>query len=272
MSLVGTLKPELAGYMKQVGELSRRIAEEYDLSKEELDQIEMAGMIHDIGLLGLPDDILSTDESQMSKDEFRMYSQHPMLASICLESIEKLGAVGEIVLYHHERFDGRGFPSGLKGYEIPLGARIIGVAAEYLRIVRMWPHNIQSIKERAARYLGAVVDDITASDIDKMLEKIAQKIILDQAHQKYDINVVSNLIKKLKVSPEHAGDGGKKAGKVLFVLLDDLKEGMELVHDLRLHDSRLLLVKGSVLKASSIKSIQDLGKKKLLGEHVYVAA
>jgi len=104
-----------------------------------------------------------------------------------------------------------------------------------------------------------------------MLEKIGQKIILLQANQKYDMDVVVNLVKKVK-EPAEVKEVKKQKGKgVVKVGFEDLKEGMVLVTDLRLKDGRLLLVKGTKLKNSSIKTVQIIGERKLLDGQIFVS-
>jgi response regulator RpfG family c-di-GMP phosphodiesterase len=97
-SLVETLNPELGEQMRQVAPIAREIAEEYGLDKKELDQIEIAGMLHDIGLLGLPDKILQKDEDDLSEKEFKIYSQHPAIGQICLQHVESQDQVSAIIL------------------------------------------------------------------------------------------------------------------------------------------------------------------------------
>ncbi len=270
-SLIGTLNPKLGKYMGHVAQLARELAEDFQIDKEELDQIEMAGMIHDIGLLGLPDDILTIDEDHMDKEQLKIFMQHPVIASTCLESVERLNRVGEIILYHHEHVDGTGFPAGLKGDEIPMGSRIIGAVADYCKIVNTWPKDPEQIKQRARQYFGSAIKDIDNSEPEKMLEKIGQKIILLQANQKYDMDVVVNLVKKAK-EPVEVKEVRKQKGKgVVKVGFEDLKEGMVLVTDLRLKDGRLLLVKGTRLKNSSIKKVQIIGERKLLDGQIFVS-
>ncbi|MBW1958398.1 MAG: response regulator [Deltaproteobacteria bacterium] len=270
-SLIGTLKPKLGKYMGYVAQLARELAEDFQIDKEELDQIEMAGMIHDIGLLGLPDDILTIDEDHMDTEQLKIFMQHPVIASTCLESVERLNRVGEIILYHHEHVDGTGFPAGLKRDNIPLGSRIIGAVADYCKIVCTWPKDPEKIKQRARQYFGSAIKDIDNSEPEKMLEKIGQKIILLQANQKYDMDVVVNLVKKVK-EPAEVKEVKKQKGKgVVKVGFEDLKEGMVLVTDLRLKDGRLLLVKGTKLKNSSIKTVQIIGERKLLDGQIFVS-
>lgn len=166
-SLIETFNPRLGIIMRKVAELSREVAAEFRLNSEELDNIEMAGMIHDIGLLGLPERILIKDENEMDEKEFRVFSQHPVIASICLESVDRLAKVGETILYHHERYDGKGFPNGIRGEEIPLGSRILLAVSDYCWILHTWPKDNKQIIDRAQKYFSSTKKDFISTEPEK---------------------------------------------------------------------------------------------------------
>ncbi len=271
-SLIETLNPGLGSYMKEVAELARGVAGEYAFDKNEIGEIEMAAMIHDIGLLGIPESILRKDESSMSETEFRMFSQHPVIASISLESIDRLAGVGEIILYHHEYYDGSGFPNGLKGEEIPLGSRIIRAAADYFKILNTWPKKKNQIIEKAREYFGsATTNNFASIETEKLLEQVALKIILLGANEKYDVEVVTKLTKKVQESRSIKDAEKQKIGQTFFIDLEGLKEGMVLVDDLRLTDGRLLLVKGTRLKDSLITAIKSIGGRQAVDNEIHVS-
>ena len=271
-SLIESLNPKLGKYMRHVAELTRGVAEEYGLKDEDLDQFEMAGMIHDIGLLGLPEALLEKDENNMNEAEFKTFSQHPVIASVCLDSVERLSGVGEIILHHHEHYDGNGFPNGLNGDQIPLGSRIIAAVGDYCKILDLWPKAISQIIARIQRHLGAAATkNFNVTDADDMIGKIADKIILLGANQKYDIEVVTKLMKKVEEARKAGKTGEKREKQILLTDLDKLKEGMVMARNLRINDGRLLLGKGMTIKKSSIKSIRKLAEKGLLEDNVYVA-
>lgn len=268
-SLIENLNPELGRYMKHVAQLARKVAEEYELDSEELDQIELAGMIHDIGILGLSKRILLKDEKSMSAMELKMYSQHPVIASVCLETVEKFDKVAEIVLYHHENFDGSGFPNGLKEDEIPLGSRIIGAVADYCNIIYMWPKDMKYIFDKATKYFGSSNKSFNVTKPEKIIEEIASKIILLGAYRKYDINVVTKLIKivkKAKLSEKEI----KEQKQDMWISYNELKEGMVLAQDIRLKDGRILLASSTKVKKASINYVQKLGENKLIDDRIYV--
>lgn len=258
VSLVEILNPLLGKQMRQVAQLSRLVAEAFDLQTSELDKIEMAGMIHDIGLLGFPEELLGKELHQMGDEQGRLYSDHPTIASIILENVEKLADVGEIVLYHHEYFNGKGFPNGLKGAQIPLGSRIILAASDYCRILATWPRDMRKLIAYTRRHFDAEMwKTFTISDDpEAIIEEAAEKKLLMDSNQKYDVEVVSALIKKVRES--------KKIDPTFVVELENVEAGMVLMEDLKLKDGRLLLTKGTRLKGTSVESIKSIGERGLI--------
>ncbi|MBI2519342.1 MAG: HD-GYP domain-containing protein [Bdellovibrio sp.] len=118
----------------RVAYYSVRAGEELGLSKKELTKLELAAFFHDVGKIGIPDSILQKP-ARLEEAEFRLMKTHPEKTyQILLEFCEEGGSSSEFTeialaaLHHHERYDGRGYPSGLKGEQIPLYARIILIA------------------------------------------------------------------------------------------------------------------------------------------------
>ncbi len=101
-------------------------AENLGVDESELRDIEAASLLHDIGKIGLPDSIL-LKPGKLSDEEFAITKKHPEYGWAILRSIPGLEKASLLVLHHHERFDGRGYPSGLAGENIPLGSRIVAV-------------------------------------------------------------------------------------------------------------------------------------------------
>ena len=269
-SLITTLNPPMGKYMSHTAQLSREIAESYGLSKEELDRIEMAGMIHDIGLLGLPDRILDKNPKDMDPNEYKMFSYHPLIASTCLEAIEQLSEVGNIILYHHECYNGTGFPNGLKGNDIPLGSRIIGVVSDYCRIVDTWPRDVKRIISKAKMILGDAANDIRITELDSLVEDVAKRVILFGAKHRYDDDVIARFIKdKIKNNNRMNLSLSSKHGHN-WIALNKIREGMVLMKDIRIKDGRLLLVHGSVLDNREIDTIRKLGALNIVEDKVCI--
>jgi len=116
-----------AGHQQRVTDLGRAIAKEMKLSKGQINGIRMAGTIHDIGKIGVPAEILNKP-SRLADIEFNLIKIHPLVGYNILKQIEFPWPVAEIVLQHHERMNGSGYPHGLSGEDILLEARILGVA------------------------------------------------------------------------------------------------------------------------------------------------
>jgi PAS domain S-box-containing protein len=124
---VETRDPYTAGHQRRVTGLSRAIAKEMGLESDQTEGIRMAGVIHDLGKIAIPAEILSKP-SKLSEIEYRLIQRHSRAGYDILKDIEFPWPVAQIVLQHHERIDGSGYPGGLKGEEILIEARIIAVA------------------------------------------------------------------------------------------------------------------------------------------------
>ena len=125
--IVKTKDPYTAGHQKRVANLASAIAEEMGLPKEQIRGIYMTGTIHDIGKIYVPTEIL-TKPGRLAKIEFEMIKTHPEHGYNMLKDVEFPWPVALTILQHHERMDGSGYPQGLKGEDILLEARILGVA------------------------------------------------------------------------------------------------------------------------------------------------
>lgn len=115
------------GHIQRVQKYSRAIAEAMKLSEEEVKSIAAAALLHDIGKLAIPEYILSK-HGPLTPDEMRKMRMHPQLGADIISNIKFPYPVADSILAHHERFDGKGYPNGLAGKNIPLGARVLAVA------------------------------------------------------------------------------------------------------------------------------------------------
>jgi len=122
--------PYTAGHSGRVASMSSKIARKLGVTKKELEQIELAAQFHDIGKIGIPDSILQKP-SKLTEMEFNVIKEHPVIGTNILSNIEFLKDSLPIILHHHEYFDGRGYPYGISGTEIPVGSRIISIADTY---------------------------------------------------------------------------------------------------------------------------------------------
>ena len=264
-SMVETLNANLGKQMRQVAQLSRKVGEVFQLEPAELDQIEMAGMIHDIGLLGFDEDLWYKDIKQMSLEQDRLFREHPVIGSIILEGVEKLAGVGEIVLFHHEQVNGQGFPNGLRGSQIPLGSRIIHAVSDYQSVIATWPRDARKLISYTRRHFDASVwKSFTVSDDpDVIIDEAAEKKLLVDSNQKYDMEVVAALIKVIRKS--------KNIDPSYTIGLQEIETGMVLMEDLRLNDGRLLLTKGTRLKETTVQSIRTIGERGMIPDKLVVS-
>ena len=125
--MVETRDPYTAGHQRRVSDLAGAIAQETGIESDGVESIRMAGMIHDIGKISVPAEILSKPV-RLSEIEISLIRVHPQAGYDILKDIEFPWAIGQIILQHHERMDGSGYPQGLKGDQICFEARIVAVA------------------------------------------------------------------------------------------------------------------------------------------------
>ncbi|MDT8899652.1 HD-GYP domain-containing protein [Anaeroselena agilis] len=118
------------GHSSEVALIAERMAEYMGQSEEDLFRIRFAALLHDIGKIGVPDSILNK-HGPLSHEERACIQQHPKLGAKIIAGIPAMHDIAEIILHHHECWDGRGYPEGLAGSHIPLGARIIAIADAY---------------------------------------------------------------------------------------------------------------------------------------------
>jgi len=126
-SAVETRDPYTAGHQHRVATLSALIAEEIGFDAHEVEGIRLAADIHDIGKLGIPSEILACPR-RLSAPEFELVKTHSQLGRDIIAGIDFPWPIADMILQHHERFDGSGYPQGLHGDDIIIGARIIAVA------------------------------------------------------------------------------------------------------------------------------------------------
>ena len=118
--------PYTLGHSTRVAAMSARLAKLMGFERERIDKVYWAGIVHDIGKMGVPESIL-LKRNRLTEEEFEVVKMHPILSEDALLNFPWLGDLKTIVRHHHERWDGKGYPDGLKGEEIPLESRIITV-------------------------------------------------------------------------------------------------------------------------------------------------
>jgi|GEM_PF-1722866 len=128
-----------SGHSSEVESLAKEISIELELSDEEIFSISIAAVLHDIGKIGISDELLHKEE-KFTEEEWVLVKQHPSIGAAIISGIPSLDEIVQIVLHHHARWDGLGYPEALAGLDIPLGARIIGVADSFQAMISNRPY------------------------------------------------------------------------------------------------------------------------------------
>jgi response regulator RpfG family c-di-GMP phosphodiesterase len=164
--------PHLAGHSIRVGDLAASIATRLGRSDQEVEEIRLAGRLHDIGMIAISDGIL-TKPGQLSPEEWAEIKRHPVLGYQLLAAYPRMERVASYVRGHHEHWDGKGYPDGLAGEEIPLGARIVGAAEIFDALTT----------SRSYRSAASVVDalermhQISAEAVDPAVMRALQGVV-----------------------------------------------------------------------------------------------
>ncbi|MFA5338165.1 MAG: HD domain-containing phosphohydrolase [Candidatus Omnitrophota bacterium] len=152
--------------------LAVSIGKKLNLSEKEMEDLKHAAMLHDLGKIGIPDEIL-LKKGKLTDSEYDIIRKHPQIGAEIIRHIHFLKDVAPIVLYHHERFDGFGYCSGLKGKEIPLGARIIAIADVYQALTSDRPYRKAYSKEEALK----IITEGSGTQFDPEIVKVFFEII-----------------------------------------------------------------------------------------------
>ncbi|MFH0789947.1 MAG: HD-GYP domain-containing protein, partial [Pseudomonadota bacterium] len=153
--------PYTAGHQRRVADLARSIAHEMELSNDQIDSVRIAGLIHDIGKISVPAEILSKP-TKLTDLEFGLIKTHTQSGYDILKDIEFPWPIARIVHEHHERMDGSGYPNGLPGDELLLESRILMVADVVEAIASHRPyrpaHGIEKALEEIEKNKGVLYD------------------------------------------------------------------------------------------------------------------
>ncbi len=175
--LVGLLEvndPFFGGNSHITMEYARAVAEEMRLSPEIVDEIVVASLLHDIGRVGIRTEIL-TEKKDISENEYNAVKSHCENGAKILEAIDFPWKIKPIIVHHHERYDGKGYPGGLKGREIPLGARILSVVDAYAAMTANRPYRKTLEREEAVeelhRNVGTQFDPEVVEIFTRVLER-----------------------------------------------------------------------------------------------------
>ncbi len=215
-------------HSKNVAELSVRAARRAGLSEDEIQTISTASLLHDIGKIGIPDILLAKDMDEMESEEQAVYAQHPVRGQAAIDPIGALRDAGVLIRHHHEWFNGRGFPDGLAGKKIPLGARIISIADFVDRTVRGFRGDkaIEFALKKVKEYAGERFD----GRLCPLMESPARELYRGFAREAEFV--------EMQLCPK------------------DLRAGMVVSRDVRTGTGLLILSVGVKLDEKNIKSLR----------------
>lgn len=224
----------LAGYCQRTAVIARQVADIMGMSEANQQHVYYAALLHEIGKIGFSNDLLDKPQAQMTPDELRVFKHHPLTAELILMPMQEMANVSPLIRHQHERIDGKGFPDGLAGDAVPLGASILAVTKYYLDLV-MGRRASQTSSRAAAlnsaraqigvRFPGAVVDALKAV---------------------------------VEAMPEEEGTDGVEVGAF------DLRADMILATDWRNQKGVLLLAGGLVLSEVMVRQIQSVARRAIV--------
>ncbi len=207
------------GHSRRVSEYSAAIAEKLGMSPDEVSNIRWVALLHDIGKIGVPDAVLNKP-GRLTNEEYQMMKQHTVIGGEILKDIGMLKGIDVGARYHHERYDGKGYPDGISGEDIPYIARIIAVADAYdamtsNRIYRKHLHEEKVMNELKAG-LGTQFDPKAGQALIELLQKGELENLNPNTTENNEMQDVTRIISRVMELQEE-----KMAGRLLFDQLTD---------------------------------------------------
>ncbi len=144
--------PYTRGHSERVSTISVLIGKSLGLEEETLAKLELAGLLHDVGKVGIPDRIL-LKPGKLTPFEYTIMKEHPKMSALIVSEIDPLKGIVPWIKYHHENYDGNGYPDGLKGFEIPIEAQLIAIADNFDAITSLRPYREKITKDEAIKYI-----------------------------------------------------------------------------------------------------------------------
>ncbi len=248
--------PHVQGHAQHVARYAIMIAEAMNVPAERLDTIRRAGLLHDIGKIGIPETILFKP-SKLTPDEYAIIKQHVNLGADLINEIESLQHLAPFIRHHHERYDGRGYPDGLAGEEIPLEARIINAADAIEAMASDRPYqkarSVEVILHELQAQAGTQFDPKVVAAFTRVIEEKGTSIIVNSA----SYIIESHLHREYELSETLLRIAGTlnstlQQERVLNSILE------QLARVVNYDNASIMLLNGDVLTSAARRSIHTL--------------
>jgi putative nucleotidyltransferase with HDIG domain len=164
-----------AGHLERVSRYANRLAETLDLPKQEIEAIREAALLHDIGKIGLPDEVLHK-VGKLTDEEKDIIKQHLMIGAKILEPMKFFKSITTLIYHHHEWYNGQGYPHGLAGEFIPAGAQVIAIADSFDAMTTHRGYNKpRSVQEALAELARGANTQFNPRYVDKFIEVVSRE-------------------------------------------------------------------------------------------------
>lgn len=238
IQLMESFDEQLGGHCRRVGEITLQLAKRHRLVQaSDYGIAETAGLLHDVGMIGLSNDLLIKRRIEMIGDEQQQYQSHSIRGEVIAKEIEMLRPVARLIRSHHEQFNGRGFPDGLKEAEIPLLAQIVSAASIYDNLRHRAKISLENIPDSLQRMRGYHLDPEL---VDLLIE--------------YNLSCIQEENQK-----DYA-----------VVELEELKEGMIVARDIRMKSGAMVMPQGTELDSYGIGKLQTYLDMAIIPKEIYI--
>jgi putative nucleotidyltransferase with HDIG domain len=228
-NLIEISQPAISKHTRRVTSFATTLAKNIGWEEKQIKDLEVAALLHDVGKLGIPDSLIGRNPNSLNDVDRKTLNNHPLIGQNMFGAIDSFDKIGKIIRSHHEKWDGTGFPDGLKGEEIPIEARLISLCNHY-------DHLKNDKDNRSIPFINKFFKNNSGLEFDPSLSKQFQ----------------NEFIKKIEQSERSVED--RKAR----VLPSELKPGMILAENLLTGKGIFLLPEGQLLKETHIRSIRDI--------------
>jgi len=236
--LMEVFDEDLGGHARRVANFSLAIAKHHPLvNEDDYPIVEAAGLLHDIGMLGLPSGILAKKRTEMRGNEQQLYQSHPVQGEQILKPIAFLQPVARLIRAHHEQYNGRGFPDGLAGDDIPLLAQIVAAASIYDNLATKAKVSFEDMPEKLQQMKGY---QLSVELVDLLLE--------------FNLEILQQ-------------DGKKQH---LELTLDELREGMMLAQSVRKKSGAILMPAQTEITTYGIEKLKNYHRVEIIGNKVSI--